>query len=332
MRSPWRVCAITGVVYAMGCGGGGGDGGGGGSNPTTILRKASPSGDGQSGTVAAALANPLCVEVIKSGDPAAGETVAWTTTSGGSLGSPSTSTGADGRACTTFTLGPVAGSQKASATLVGASGSPLTFNLNATADAAAQLLKNGGDAQQADIGLTLGAPLSVKIVDQFGNPVSAEPVSWLVISGSASLNPPNGNTSGTGIANTTVTLGGTAGPIAITASSGSLTGSPQSFSAIARALPTAITISVRNSVFNPPVDTVAVGGTVTWDWATGAASHDVVSTGANSFPDDPAGISDAPHTYGPITFSTPGTYLYYCTEHGSPGNPPTGMAGRIVVR
>jgi plastocyanin len=332
MRTRWQVCALTSLLCAVGCGGGGGDGGGGGSNPTTILRKASPSGDGQSGTVATALANPLCVEVIKSGDPAAGEVVAWSTASGGSLGQPSTATGADGTACTTFTLGPVAGSQTATVTLAGASGSPLTFNLAAAADDPAQLLKNGGDAQQADIGLSLGAPLSVKIVDQFGNPVSAVPVSWMVTSGSATLNPLNGTTSGSGIANTTVTLGGTAGPVSMTASSGSLAGSPQSFSATARALPTAITISVRNSVFNPPVDTVAAGGTVTWDWATGAAAHDVVSTGATSFPDDPAGISDAPHTYGPITFSTPGIYFYYCTEHGSPGSPPTGMAGRIIVR
>jgi len=79
--------------------------------------------------------------------------------------------------------------------------------------------------------------------------------------------------------------------------------------------------SVSNATQNPAVDTVAVGGTVTWNWA-GAASHGVLSTGAASF------VSSTVKTTGSyaVTFNLSGTFTYECTVHGS------SMSGRIVVR
>lgn len=78
--------------------------------------------------------------------------------------------------------------------------------------------------------------------------------------------------------------------------------------------------SVRNASANPAVDTVAVGGQVTWTFQGG--NHNVQSTGS------PAFTSSAIQTSGTyvFTFNSAGTYLYECAVHGS------GMSGRIVVR
>jgi plastocyanin len=80
--------------------------------------------------------------------------------------------------------------------------------------------------------------------------------------------------------------------------------------------------SARNASTNPAVDTVAVGGTVTWTW-TQAGTHGVRF-------DDPA-IPSVPEeaeagSQHSVTFPAAGTYTYECSVHGSV------MSGRIVVR
>ena len=77
---------------------------------------------------------------------------------------------------------------------------------------------------------------------------------------------------------------------------------------------------MRNSSSFPAVDTIAVGGTVTWSFLGG--NHNVQSTGSPSFTSSVAPTSG---NY-PITFNSVGTYLYECFIHGS------AMSGRIVVR
>jgi plastocyanin len=78
--------------------------------------------------------------------------------------------------------------------------------------------------------------------------------------------------------------------------------------------------SAQNSTENAAVDTIGVGGTVTWNW-TGVATHNVRSIGSPSF------ISSALANSGSFqrTFSTVGTYEYDCQVHAA-------MTGRIVVR
>lgn len=329
-----RVQSFSSILLAgvLACGGGGD--GGGGNNPVLVLAKATSSGDNQTGTVAAALANSFCAKLTSDGAAKAGASVTWATSSGGSMSAGSTTTGADGTACSKLTLGQTAGAQTATATSAGANGSPLTFNATANADAAVDLQKNGGDNQQGNINTQLAEQVSVQALDQFGNGVPNVSVDWAA-TGAAVL-PSAGNTDGFGVSNTTVTLGGTAGAIVITATAIGLNGSPQTFNATANnppPPPSAITITVGSpgNNFTPAVDTVAAGGTVTWTWST--ANHSVTTTGPTSFTSDPAGIVPSiPHTYGPITFNTPGTYYYYCEAHGSPGNPPTGMSGTIVVQ
>jgi plastocyanin len=69
------------------------------------------------------------------------------------------------------------------------------------------------------------------------------------------------------------------------------------------------------------VDTIPVGGTVTWTW-TGPLAHGVQSLGATSFPS--SGLKTGSGTHA-VRFTARGTYQYDCLEHG------TAMRGTIVV-
>src|SRR3989449_4590722 len=84
-------------------------------------------------------------------------------------------------------------------------------------------------------------------------------------------------------------------------------------------------ISAHNGTANPAVDTVAVGGTVTWTWTNNqSVSHSVESEGSTSFASSPI-MSGNGQTYA-VTFTAAGTYQYDCAVHG------TAMSGTIVVR
>lgn len=83
--------------------------------------------------------------------------------------------------------------------------------------------------------------------------------------------------------------------------------------------------SGHNGSVNPAVDTVAVGGSITWTWTnTGNVPHGIQSLGSPSFPTGAVLTGDG-NTYR-VTFATAGTYQYDCLVHG------TMMPGTIVVR
>jgi len=83
--------------------------------------------------------------------------------------------------------------------------------------------------------------------------------------------------------------------------------------------------SALNGSTNPAVDTVAVGGSVTWTWTnTGNVPHGIQSLASPSFPTGTVLTGDG-NTYR-VTFATAGTYQYDCLVHG------TMMPGTIVVR
>jgi plastocyanin len=71
--------------------------------------------------------------------------------------------------------------------------------------------------------------------------------------------------------------------------------------------------------------TIPAGTTVTWTWVSGF--HNVMPTGSPAFTGSGTPVS-APSTFTQ-TFSTPGTYLYFCVVHGTPSS---GMRGTIVVQ
>lgn len=320
------VTAIGGVSLACGSSSSGPPA------PTlTIAKTSTTSGDGQTDTVLSTLANPIRV-VVTLGTPQVGTTVTWAAAGPGASVTPLQSmTDANGIATTTWKLGHVAGAQTATAGVTGASGSPVTFTATATPGAATQMIQPTGDGQAWMIGTVLPQPLAVTVADQYGNGRAGTAVAWQVTSGSASVNPTNPMSNASGVAQTSLTLGNTPGPITITATNASLSGSPQTFTATAQAIPTTADVTVgpgiqfksnHNSSTDPATDTIAVGGSVTWTWAANSIGHSVHSTGAPTF------TSSAVLTTGTyaVMFNTAGTYTYNCVVHGS------SMAGTIVVR
>lgn len=79
--------------------------------------------------------------------------------------------------------------------------------------------------------------------------------------------------------------------------------------------------SIANATQNAAVDTIGVGGTVTWTWVAGSFTHNVTSTGSPSF--SSSGNQDSGTFVR--TFNATGTYQYECSLHAQ-------MSGRIVVR
>lgn len=81
-------------------------------------------------------------------------------------------------------------------------------------------------------------------------------------------------------------------------------------------------VSGHNGSTNPAVDTIAVGGTVTWTWS-GSLPHSVQSVGAPSFASSSTLTGSGSYA---VQFTTAGTYRYNCVVHGG------AMTGTIVVR
>jgi plastocyanin len=84
-------------------------------------------------------------------------------------------------------------------------------------------------------------------------------------------------------------------------------------------------------VFTPATVDVNVGDTVTWK-NTDMGNHNVVAdNGSFKGGGDPVTHDPAP-TGWTFThrFNTPGTFRYYCSQHGAAGG--VGMAGKIIVR
>jgi plastocyanin len=297
------------------------DGGGNPNTPDPVLAKtATNSGEGQTAGVTEALPEDLRVIVTLDGQPVEGVDVTWAVAvNGGTIAPQVATTDADGVGVGTWTFGTKSGAFTATASLAGATGSPVSFSATAEPTVASQFALNSGDDQTGIITSAFGEPLTVQMSDQYNNPITGEAVNWSVTSGVAMLANGVSTTSADGVASMTATFGGTADPIVIEAA-------PQNglpavlFNAQAQLPPSAITIQVQNNFFSPQVDTVAVGGTVTWDWV--GTGHNVTS--------DPSpgplnsGTHDAPFSYQ-VMFPTPGTYDYECTQH------PPGMVGTIVV-
>lgn len=81
-------------------------------------------------------------------------------------------------------------------------------------------------------------------------------------------------------------------------------------------------VSGHNGTDNPAVDTIPVGATVTWTW-TGSLPHGVQPMGSLTFAG--SNVKTGSGTYA-VKFTTPGTYRYDCSVHG------TAMSGTIVVQ
>lgn len=143
------------------------------------------------------------------------------TSGGGSVSSTSVHTDTAGRATTTWTLGPTAGVQSATATATGLTS--VTFVAIAAAGAPATATKAAGDAQSAVAGATVATAPSVKVVDAFGNPLQNVLVTFAVASGSGAITGGLANTNASGIATVgSWQLGPSIGANTLTATAASL--------------------------------------------------------------------------------------------------------------
>ena len=191
------------------------------SDDSTAPRTASAvsvlSGDSQSGTVGAALAAPVVLQVNdQNGKALAGVAVNITVgTASGSVPSAQMTTDANGQLTVSWTLGTVAGTD----TLGIQAGSLAAVQVLATASPGlpASIMVTAGDAQSAAAGSALATPLTVKVVDQYGNAVPNVTVTFSD-DASGALTATTVTTDAFGVATDALTFGPNAGQDDVTAS------------------------------------------------------------------------------------------------------------------
>jgi hypothetical protein len=139
--------------------------------------------------------------------------------------------GAIGRASALWVLGSSVGTQGVTATVVGKDDLQVTFVASAEPAQATRLEYVSGSEQTTAVGTALRNPLVVRVTDQFGNPVAGVEVQWEAESGS--VDPSSSATGPDGQAETHWVLGSSPGAQTARARSGSLDGSPITFTGTA---------------------------------------------------------------------------------------------------
>jgi subtilisin family serine protease len=125
------------------------------------------------------------------------------------------------------------------------------------------LLLVSGNNQIGGAGLQLPLPISVRVNDKSGDPVSGVSIDFEVVAGGGSVQVASARTNAQGLAATTWTMGTTAGTISIATASGTgLSGSPISFSATVQAAPAStaslIQGDAQSGVVGQPLSTLVV--------------------------------------------------------------------------
>ena len=178
------------------------------------------------------------VEVQEDGSPVSGKTVTFSITSGdgnASLNPTSVTTGSNGQASTTLTLGGSASGSYTVQAMVGSKSTSETVTVGTPAQQQLQqepqqprslqqqheeplpvleptsLESISGDNQNGLTGETLANPFEVQVRDQNGNPLKGIAVTFAVTSGGGSLNATTAMTDANGRAGSTLTLGSDAG-------------------------------------------------------------------------------------------------------------------------
>ena len=201
--------------------------------PGTTLTLSIVSGNNQVGAIGAVLPAPLTVQVEdQDGNPVSGTAVTWALASAAgpnsSLSSSSTSTGTDGRASVSFTLGDAAGTYEVRASVTGSSA---TFSVEATASGALAVVSGGGQVGMA--GQIAAQPLVVKAVGTGGVGIPGVEVTFAVTQSAgtgAAVNPAVATTGANGEASTSLTFGDANGAVTVSAGAD---GSTTSFSGYA---------------------------------------------------------------------------------------------------
>ncbi len=297
----------------------------GNATPANILMV---TGDAQAGIVGTVLPLPLVVKVTDElGRAVVDQSVQFTVQSGGGQVAPgSVTTGSEGRASATWTLGPNAGAQQVQAQAVGG-GAPadlaVSFSATAISGSGTLIAAASGDDQSAPVNSALSDSLVVKVSDSNNNPVGGITIQWTAVGG-GSVSPETVVTGADGLAATARVLGPTSGQQSAQASSDGLAGSPVTFVHTAVASnPTTLTEVSGNGQTAPAGFEVAedlvvrltdtdgngVGGlAVTWVPAPSGTPNPLNST------TDPSGFARTRWTLG----ATAGQYTLTAVYSGNP--------------
>ena len=266
------------------------------------------SGNGQTATVNTAVAKrPTVLVRDQYNNPVSGASVTFAVTAGGGSVAPATgvTTDAGGRARpTSWTLGTGAGANTLQASI--GSVTPVTFTATARADVPAATTKTAGDAQAATVNTAVAAVPTLRVADQFGNPVESVTVTFSIGSGGGSLNGATKKTDGAGLAAVgSWTLGKVSGANTLTATAASLpaatfsaTGDPDAADSLKLSGGDAQTDTVKATLATPYAARVAdqfgngvPGVTVTWGVSGGGSI--TPSSVTNS-----SGIASATRVFG----------------------------------
>jgi hypothetical protein len=159
-------------------------------------------GDRQTGAAGAPLATQVRVRVLdRLNAPVVGAAVSFAVTlGGGTVSSAAATSGGDGTAATTWTLGPsVTTGHEVTATVAGLS-TPVRFTAIAVAGPPASVVPTGDNNLIAFAGGSLSPPPAVRVVDAFGNPVAGASVTFSVTGGTGTITGATQTTNGLGIA------------------------------------------------------------------------------------------------------------------------------------
>ncbi len=197
------------------------------------------------------------------------------------------------------------------------------------ASLAAARAEPSGDGQTGAAAQDLATPLRI-IVTRAGTPEPGAVVNWSATGTGGSMTPQVDTTGADGISSSIWHLGSEIGAQSSRALvGGGAEGSPVTFAATATgAAPNEVEIQLLTAGgnrFEPANLTIPAGTKVTWTWVGGF--HDVTATGDPVFPS--SGAPTSPPNSFSHTFNSAGTYLYFCSVHGSPTD---GMRGTIVVQ
>ena len=223
----------TGVLLLLAAAACGSDSGT--TSTTTATQISIQAGNNQVAAAGTALAPLQVLLRDASNTPVEGVQVNWAVgTGGGSVSGATSTSGVDGIASITRTLGPNAGTQTTTATRSGLAGSPITFSATATIQGATQiaLAVPSGNNQTDTVLATLATPYAVLVRDQANAPKAGVTVTWSALAGGITA---TSVTDGAGVATATRTLGATAGAQTAQAAVVGLSGSPVVFTATANA-------------------------------------------------------------------------------------------------
>jgi hypothetical protein len=194
--------------FVLACGGGDGSG-----PPEEILTLEIAGGDGQQGTVGGPVPDPLSVRVVTAqGEPRSDTRIGFAVQSGdAALPQTEATTDETGVASVALTLGEQAGPIVVTASGADLRGSPVTFDITASADVPALMTAESGNDEVAFAGRAFPVPVSALVEDRFGNPVPNVEVAWTVQGGGGSVSPATSTTGDHGLASASWTAGPAAG-------------------------------------------------------------------------------------------------------------------------